>query len=368
MQELPPGTTLAPEEVDRLISRSAAGKLLQESIADELSPTEHQLSRVPLTVAVCTRDRVDLLAACLDRLVELRNHRPIGSPAMQILVVDNASSNDATRHHVASLPRVDYVRESRPGLDFARNRAIQEATGEFLAFLDDDVEVDRGWLEGLEEALAENGDAAAVTGLVLPYELETEAQVIFERRGGFRRGCEKIRYAGQSLPGNAMYPAGAGIFGAGCNMAFRREVLRALGGFDEALDTGSPLPGGGDLDIFYRVVRAGYPLVYEPRMLVFHKHRREYAALRRQFLTWGTGFMAFLNKTYRSDLNQRLTIRSLIVWWYKAQLAELIRVARGKSPMKADLIVWEMAGGAAGLLWMYPKSLRRTEKIRECYR
>jgi hypothetical protein len=51
------------------------------------------------------------------------------------------------------------------------------------------------------EAWAENPDAAAFTGLVLPYELATDAQILFEQRGGFRRGFEKIRY-GQVLPGN----------------------------------------------------------------------------------------------------------------------------------------------------------------------
>ena len=55
---------------------------------------------------------------------------------------------------------------------------------------------------------------------------------------------------GQVLSGNPLYPCGSGIFGAGCNMAFKREVLLKLGGFDEALDTGAPLPGGGRFRYF----------------------------------------------------------------------------------------------------------------------
>lgn len=84
---------------------------------------------------------------------------------------------------------------------------------------------------------------AKFTRKVLPYELATAVQVLFEQTGGFRRGFETIYY-GQSMPNNSVYPCASGIFGAGCNMAFRREVVLQLGGFDEALDTRAPLPGG----------------------------------------------------------------------------------------------------------------------------
>ena len=94
-------------------------------------------------------------------------------------------------------------------------------------------------------------------------------------------------------------------------MVLRRELVLELGGFDEALDTGPPLPGGGDLDIFHRVVAAGAPLVYEPRMLVFHRHRREHEALRRQYWSWGDGFMAFLAKTYAADPAMRPRVRAM---------------------------------------------------------
>src|SRR5262249_52755157 len=205
-----------------------------------------------------------------------------GSAGVDVLVVDNAPSGDGTRDLVAGRSSVRYVREPRPGLNFARNRAVREATGELLIFVDDDVVPDRGWLAGLAAAAAENPDAAAYTGQVLPLELETEAQVIFERRGGFRRGFDRIRY-GPVMMGDRLYPGGAGNFGAGANMAFRLSVLRCLGGFDEALDTGAAVPGGGDLDIFYRIIRAGYAIVYEPGFLVFHEHRRDMAGLSRQY-------------------------------------------------------------------------------------
>lgn len=363
MQALPAKTAIAPEDLAQLIAKEVGYNLLQESLRQELIPTANQLSFPSLTVAICTKDRPENLARCLKSLLKLQKPDSEGSCRFEVLVVDNAPSNERTKALVTSLPSVHYVREPKPGLDFARNQALKEATGDLLAFLDDDVVVDSNWLDGLIETWSENPDAAAFTGLVLPYELLTEAQILFEQGGGFRRGFEKIRY-GQTLPGNSLHPCGAGIFGAGCNMAFRREILLKLGGFDEALDTGAPLPGGGDLDIFYRVIRAGYPLVYEPQYLVFHQHRREYEKLRHQYWTWGLGFMAFVVKSYQADLPQRSQLRRLIFWWFKYQLRQLKERLLGRHPLPVRMLLSELCGGIVGLLGEYPRSLRRIEQIR----
>jgi len=281
MEPLPANTSLTPEQLASRISENTKAQVLRESIREELIPMVKWLRFPSLTVAICTKDHPALLARCIDSLLALERDVSGVPISLEILVVDNAPSDDETRELVASWSEVRYICEPRPGLNFARNHAILAAKGELLAFMDDDVIVDSGWLRGLMEAWIENPDAAAFTGLVLPYELQTEAQIIFAERGGFRRGFNKIRY-GQSLPGNPEYPCGAGIFGVGANMAFQRCILDKLGGFDEALDTGAPLPGGGDLDMFYRVMRAGYEHIYEPRALVRHRHRRTQSEVQAQ--------------------------------------------------------------------------------------
>jgi GT2 family glycosyltransferase len=359
MQELPGNSMIQPEDLAQLISQEVGLKILQETIREELIVVNESVPFPSLTIAICTKDRPDNLARCLKSLLNL--HLPVAT--VEILVVDNASVDERTKELVASLPRVRYVWEPKPGLDFARNCALHSGTGELLAFLDDDVVVDGRWLEGLMAAWSENPDAAAFTGLVLPYELATTAQILFEKRGGFRRGFQKIRY-GQILPGNPLHPCGAGIFGAGCNMTFRRDVLLQLGGFDEALDTGAPLPGGGDLDIFYRVIRAGYPLVYEPEYLVFHEHRREYEKLRRQYWTWGLGFASFVFKSYQYDPVQRSQLRRLIKWWFKDQLKQLKNSLQGRHVLPPTMILAELWGGIVGFLGEYPRSLRRIAAIR----
>ena len=93
-------------------------------------------------------------------------------------------------HWSTPLPVVKYVMEPKPGLNFARNRALKESTGQMIAFIDDDVTVDRHWLEGLRRAIAQHPDAAAFTGLVLSSGLATEAQILFERGGGFEKASK----------------------------------------------------------------------------------------------------------------------------------------------------------------------------------
>jgi len=313
-----------------------------------------------LCIAVCTKDRAQMLKRCLCSILGLE--RGDLNIEVEVLVVDNAPSDEATREVVASLEGVRYAREPKPGLDFARNRALRECRSDLLAFLDDDVIADSGWLLGLVEAWRENPDAGAFTGLVLPMELKSRAQILFESCGGFGRGFEKIRY-GQTLPGNPVYPCGAGIFGAGANMIIRRDVLLQLNGFDEALDTGRPLPGGGDLDIFYRVIRAGYPLVYEPTLAVFHEHRRDLKALQRQYWSWGLGFMAFVVKCYETDPSQRSNLRALVVWWFKNQLRQLAKAMLRRHVLPAPMLWAELQGGVMGLFGEYNRSKARIAAI-----
>jgi len=166
------------------------------------------------------------------------------------------------------------------------------------------------------------------------------------------------------LPRNPLYPAGIGIIGTGANMAFRKDMLERIGGFDEALDTGASLPGGGDLDMFYRMIRSGNSIIYEPSYLAFHQHRREISALRRQYRSWGLGMMAFVAKAYRADTGEREKLRRLVAWWLRYQMRLLIRGLKGQKEYRADFIFAELMGGVFGLCGEYSRSLRRIHSIR----
>jgi glycosyltransferase involved in cell wall biosynthesis len=278
-------------------------------------------------------------------------------------VIDNASVDDATRAAVATFADVRYVFEPKAGLNFARNAALTNATGDILAFLDDDVVVDRHYLQGL--AIAERGapDAGGFTGLVMPFKLETDAQIAFEDRGGFGRGFSRRVFHATSF-NYPLHPSGAGLMGAGCNMAFDRRLVESLGGFDDALDTGRPLPGGGDLDIFYRVLRSGRPMIYEPRYAVYHEHRETIDQLRHQYWTWGLGMMAFLVKEWRNDAANRPQMRALVRWWLLDQIRAVIGAALSGQRQDFRFRFAELIGGIQGYFGEYDRSQARVAAIR----
>lgn len=316
-------------------------------------------STVSITVAVCTRDRTERLGRCLDSIVVARD------PDTKVLVVDNAPSDSRTERLVASRDDVTYTCEPRPGLDIARNRALHEAGTDVVAFVDDDVVVDRDFVHALQRAWSRDADAAAVTGLILPSALDTDAQVTFERSGGFREGFTRLRYDGAHDPADPLHPWGP-KFGSGANMALRRDVALALGGFDDALDTGPPLPGGGDLDMLTRLLRDGRVLVYDPAVVVFHEHRRTMRELRRQYWSWGESYLAFLSKWWWTDPDARPALRRVLRWWLAYEVAALRDAGRGDGARPPALAAAELAGGLVGLAGSYQRSARRIARTRAC--
>jgi GT2 family glycosyltransferase len=306
------------------------------------SPPPPSAESAPLvTVAVCTRDRADNLVMCLDSLMEL------DYPALDILIVDNAPRTTATQELVEKYPGVRYVCEPRPGLDWARNRAIIEAKGEIVAYTDDDVVVDRYWVTALAQIFEDNPEVACVTGLVIPHELETEAQNLFEIYGGFGRGFQRKWYKADWLPWQML---GAGQFGTGANMAYRRSVFAQIGLFDPALDVGTVTNGGGDLEMYFRILKEGYTLVYEPGAIVRHRHRREYEQLRRQIENNGIGFYSYLVRSATAYPDEYAKFRKLGIWWlrwwnFRRYFLSFVR----PTLFPRDLIWAELKGSFVGL-------------------
>lgn len=256
-----------------------------------------------VSVIIATHNRTHSLAACLASLAGLTY------PNYEVIVVDNAPSTSETFDYIRdtlSSARIRYVREDIPGLAVAHNRGLLEARGDIVAFTDDDVRIDRHWLTEIVEGFALAADVGCVTGMIVPAELETPAQAWLEQYGGFNKGFEVSMFnLTDHRPRNPLYPYTAGVFGSGANMAFRRDVLQAIGGFDPALGAGSKGVGGDDLAAFFDVVKHGYTLVYQPAAIVHHWHRRDYEGLRRQAYGYGVGLTAFLTKTV-IDQPQRL--------------------------------------------------------------
>lgn len=243
--------------------------------------------RETTSIVVCTRNRPDSLIRCLISLQRLTTQ------PYEMIVVDNAPSSDATMQLVASFPGVQYVLEPRPGLSVARNRGVQIAKGNVIAFTDDDVEVHPQWLERLRIAF-DNPMVMAMTGQVLPARLETEAEEAFQLyASGFGWGFLPVTYDSYFFNRTRLYGVPVWNIGAGANMAFRRKVFEQLGGFDERLGAGAS-GCSEDSELWYRVLANGWACQYNPASVVYHHHRGDLSSLSQQMRCYMRGHVVAL--------------------------------------------------------------------------
>lgn len=211
------------------------------------------------SIVVCSRNRSAQLDRCLDSMRAL--HLAVDD---EILVVDNGSTDD-TADVVARWSEVIRLRrvfEPTVGLSHARNTALREATGEVVAFLDDDVTVSPQWLEAMRGAFAFQPAIVGVAGRV---ELAWP-----EGRPSWLPESRETWFARLDLGDDARlltdreWPVGA-------NMAMCRQRAVKAGGFDPDLGySGTRLLGNEEIDLFARLRDGEYEVVYEPDASVLH--------------------------------------------------------------------------------------------------
>lgn len=308
---------IEPAALEEAIARDLGGRvaahLRHDGIADAAQAppageTEHRCireveppgPRPAVTVVVATHDRQRHLAACLRSLLAMTY------PAFEVVVVDNAPSDDSTERTVADLfgsdPRIRYLRDRRAGASRARNLGAAAGRGEIVAFTDDDALVDRRWLSALAAGFGDDPRVACVTGLTLPRALDTPAQQAFEAYGGMSLGFDARVYdLDENRGGTRLYPYTAGVFGASNNVAFRRDRFLERGGFDEVLGPATPAFGAEDLDVFLALILDGHRIAYQPAAMVRHEHRRDFPELYWQVFTYSAAFTALLTKWATSD-------------------------------------------------------------------
>jgi len=325
-----------------LIEISLPLKTIHEKYAQKPSPD------IPTSVVICTRDRPASLKRCLQSLFALTRM------PMEILVVDNAPASDETYAIVSSMTGVRYILESRPGLDIARNTGVLYSSGDLIAFIDDDVTVHPHWLEALQKAFQAK-EVMAVTGLILPAQLETSAQYLFETHWSFKRGYSAKRF--DTAYFQKTRPRGTPVWeiGAGANMAFRRETFALAGPFDERLDVGAA-GCSGDSEFWYRVLAEGCLCLYEPQAVVYHYHRKDYKRFSRQMFYYMRGHVAALIiqfEKYRHWGNLRRLVLSLPCYYMQLIQNGIIR----RSGQRLSTVIPEIAGCLSGITF-YLLSMR----------
>jgi glycosyltransferase involved in cell wall biosynthesis len=214
-----------------------------------------------ISVIVCTLDR----PASLRRTIESLIAQDLPPGDFEVIVVSNRGpALEATGREPANGPAIHYTFEPRLGLSNARNRGLSLATGELVAFIDDDATADPHWLPSLAKALDRDAGNPACAGGKVIAEWERPPP-------GWLRGS-LLKFLGIVDLGErrraVIWPNEVLV---GCNIAFRTMELRDMGGFDPVLGRrGTALYGNEEVALEQRVHEAGGAIIYEPAAVVRH--------------------------------------------------------------------------------------------------
>jgi GT2 family glycosyltransferase len=238
------------------------------------TPLNSSRPPVALTIVIPSHSRPDLLKLCLQSIT--RN----ATQPIQVIVVDDGSDSAAVSRIAAAFPGVSVLRNDCPrGFAAAANRGIQSANGDVIQLLNDDTEVGPGWTEAA--VWFADPTVGAVAPLVLRGPPGPGVPIIDSAGDEYDHGGF-ARKRGHGEPLTPHYRQPCEVFGASASSAFyRADVLKAVGGFPESFGAYFE-----DVDLAWRIRRAGFRCVYEPQSVVWHRvgssYRRRRALLERQ--------------------------------------------------------------------------------------
>lgn len=283
-----------------------------------------------VSVVICTRNRYAYLETCVKGIVSA------DWPCRELIVVDG-SSNDSIRElnkNATTSAGGKYFYEEKKGLSAARNRGIIESTGNFVIFADDDFIVQKGWIENLIRHFS-NPDIACCTGRMLPYRTDKLSD-LFEESLSFDKG-NKVRlfskndirierlfgaarvFGRKKLGGDAPVPwaVGNGYF------CLRKKAVNTVGFFYEDLGIGTAALGGEEFEMFYRMLKAGLKVVYDPNGVILHNHRQSYNDFFKANYNAGASGRAFIRKYYFRDFY----VANLSIGVFGTHILNLLRVS-----------------------------------------
>lgn len=291
---------------------------VQKAFAE--APMPHDLTSPRISVAVCSYNGAHTIDWCLQGIKQL------DYPNFEVIVVDDGSA-DGTGD-IALRHGVQVLRTPNRGLSHARNLALEAATGEIVAYIDDDASPDPHWLAYLATAFSNSGHAGVGGPNLPPLGDGLIAHCVANAPGG---------------PVHVLLSDEEAEHIPGCNMAFRRSALQSIGGFDTQFRV-----AGDDVDICWRLQEQGWTLGFSPAAVVWHRRRPSIKAYWKQQIGYGkaeallerkwpekynaAGHLTWTGRMYGSGLTAALRMRVGRIYrgpWGDAPFQSVYEPARG---------------------------------------
>ena len=297
---------------------------VSKAFAEAPFPAEvrHEWPRV--SVVVCAYNAADTIDDCLASLSNLTY------PNAEILVI-NDGSRDETGTIAKRYPKVRVIDIPNGGLSAARNVGIAQATGEIVAYTDADVRVDPDWLTYLVQPIISGKYVGSGGPNVVPPDDPWVAQCVARSPGGPTHVLLNDRVA-EHVPG--------------CNMAFRRDALLAIGGFNPVY-----IKAGDDVDICWRLQARGHEIGFAPSALVWHHHRSSVSAYWRQQVGYGEG------ETWLDAHHPEKFVRGQMLW--RGHIYSPLPFLKALSPRRVNTGTW----GTAAFPSIYTEDTYRLEYL-----
>lgn len=241
-----------------------------------------------VSVIVCTRDRPRLLAECLNSIAA-------GTCLpLEVIIVDQSRTDEtrriAERMRIVAPFAVRYLRSSTTGITSARNAGIREASGQVVLFTDDDCRVSQDWVRAIADEFRDPS-VACVCGHTMPANhADRPRQTLIST----------LNHQGRRRVIGRHNPI---AIGRGNNMAFRKESLERLGGFNERIGVGTKMCAGDDIDVFYRLLVVGETIVHSPEAVVYHSQPDDLESVMRKKREYAISVSALMcSRLRRGDL------------------------------------------------------------------
>lgn len=250
-----------------------------------------------LSIIIPTHSRPDCLTDCLKSLTEMKSSDQL----WEVLVVDDGgdlAAEEVTRRFEQNLPLRSF-RQTNAGPASARNYAARMARGSHLAFLDDDCQLSPDWWVEARRCLSLHNKAAVgglTTNLLTHNQYAAASQTLVDYLYEAWNGSDKQFFTSNNL----MVPKADFLELSGFDQSFRRAAAE-------------------DRDLARRWRQAGKPLIYEPRLRVFHQHRLDLRGFLRQHFNYGHGARTFWTQQTRFRMEPLSFYRGMLAYPWRRQ-------------------------------------------------